>query len=145
MTLVKFKNGQKDNALNPGFNDIFESFFNDSYLSDRMISRVPAANISETEENYIIDLAAPGLKKENFKIQLDRNLLTISFEQSTETKENMNYNKREFSYNSFVRSFALPDSVDNANIEAEYNNGILRIFIAKKEEAKMAVRQINIK
>jgi HSP20 family protein len=145
MTLVKFNDGNKS-LIAPGFNDIFESFFNDSFISDRMISRVPAVNISETDGEYHIELAAPGLKKDDFKISLDRNLLNISAEKRTvEHEENKKYNKREYSYSSFVRSFALPDSADDAHIEAEYMDGVLTVNVAKKEEAKMATRQISIK
>lgn len=146
MTLVKFNPEKKGNALMPGFNDIFESFFNDSFLSDRMISRVPAANISETTDNFHIELAAPGLRKEDFKLSLEQNVLSISAEQHQEsTDQQKNYNKREFSYNSFVRSFTLPDSVNDSNIEAEYADGILKINIAKKEEAKSVRRQIEVR
>lgn len=145
MALVKFNEGSNLTTLNP-FTDIFESFFNDTFLTDRMTSRVPAVNISETDQEYHIELAAPGLKKEDFKINLDRNMLSISVEKRTEnTEENKKYNKREYSYTSFVRSFSLPDSADNAQIEAEYNNGVLDIKVAKKEEARMATREIQIK
>lgn len=146
MTLVKFNERKESGLLSPVFNDIFENFFNDSFVSDRMVSRVPAVNISETDGRYHIELAAPGLKKEDFKISLDRNMLTISAEKQTEQAENdRTYNKREYSYTSFVRSFTLPDSADDANIEAEYTDGVLKITVAKKEDAKMASRQIEIK
>ena len=146
MALVKFSNEKGSNALMPGFNDIFESFFNDSFISDRMISRVPGVNISETPEEYHIELAAPGLKKEDFKVNLEHNMLTISAEHRSESTENdKKYNKREFSYNSFVRSFALPETADDARIEATYVDGILKINVAKKEEAKSVSRQIEIK
>jgi HSP20 family protein len=146
MALVKFQEGNKGNVLAPGFSDIFESFFNDSFLSDRMISRVPAVNVAETDDGYHIELAAPGLKKEDFKIDLDRNMLNISVEKkSEETESNKKYNKREYSYTSFVRSFTLPDSADDGNIEAEYNDGILKIKIAKREESKTASRHIEIR
>jgi len=146
MSLIKFNKGSKENALTTGFNDIFESMFNDSFLSDRMISRVPAVNVCETEDKYQIEMAAPGLNKDDFKVKLDRNLLTVQVEQQMQQEEsNKQYNKREFSYNSFVRSFALPDSADDADIEAKYENGILTISVAKKEEAKQIVRQIEIK
>jgi HSP20 family protein len=145
MTLVKF-NKNANNTLMPGFNDVFESIFNDTFFSDRMITRVPAVNISESENNYHVELAAPGLKKEDFKLNLDRNQLSISVEQSTNHQDNQkNYSKREFSYGSFVRSFSLPDSADHSQIEASYQDGILRIDIAKREEAKVVRRQIEIK
>src|SRR5580698_8235617 len=113
MTLVKFNKDKGNNALMPGVNDIFESIFNDTFFSDRMVTRVPAVNVSETEGGYHIELAAPGLKKEDFKLGLEHNVLNISVEQTTDQHANQkNYSKREFSYNSFVRSFTLPESAD---------------------------------
>jgi len=147
MTLVKFNPEKRSNgSLLPGFNDVFESIFNDTFFNDRLVARVPAANISETEDHYHVELAAPGLKKEEFKISLDRNVLNISVEQQREDNDvQKNYSKREFSYSSFVRSFTLPDSANPENIEAVYTDGILKIDIAKREEAKMVRRQIEIK
>lgn len=144
MTLVKFNKG--NNALMPGFNDVFDSIFNDTFFNDRMVTRVPAVNISETENNYHVELAAPGLKKEDFKLNLERNILTISVETTADHQDNQkNYSKREYSYQSFVRSFTLPDSADDSNINATYTDGILKIDIAKREEAKTVRRQIEIK
>ncbi|MBB5439383.1 HSP20 family protein [Pedobacter sp. AK017] len=145
MTLVKF-NPQKNNTLMPGFNDVFDSIFNDTFFADRMVTRVPAANISESGDHYHVELAAPGLKKEDFKISLERNVLNISVEKRTEDKqEQRNYAKREYSYSSFVRSFTLPESADENGIQASYNEGILAIDIPKREEAKAISRQIEIK
>jgi HSP20 family protein len=146
MTLVKFNPEKVNNSLLPGFNDVFETIFNDTFFNDRMISRVPAANISETADHYHVELAAPGLKKEDFKLSLDRNVLSVSVESRSEnTSEQKNYNKREYSYTSFVRSFTLPDSADYNRIEASYTDGVLKVDIAKKEEAKAITRQIEIK
>lgn len=144
MTLVKFNNNR--NTLMPGFNDVFESIFNDTFFNDRMVTRVPAVNISETENNYHVELAAPGLKKEDFKLNLEQNVLSVSVELNNEQQETQrNYNKREFSYSSFVRTFTLPESADDSNINATYADGILGIDIAKREEAKPMRRQIEIK
>lgn len=146
MTLVKFNPEKRNNSLLPGFSDVFDSIFNDTFLNDRMVARVPAANISETAENYHIELAAPGLKKEDFKLNIDRNVLSISVEQVSESNnEKKNYSKREYSYSSFVRSFTLPESADDSRIEATYTDGVLKVDIAKKEEAKSVSRQIEIK
>ena len=146
MTLVKFANGQKNQNVNPFFNDVFESIFNDSFLSDKLATRVPAVNIAETENEFHIELAAPGLKKEDFKINLDKNVLTISVEKKTENvEEGKKYSKKEYSYNSFVRSFTLPETVDHGKIEAEYTDGILKLNVAKKEEAKIQSREIAVK
>ena len=148
MTLVKFSNGNKSQALSPVFNDIFESVFNtDPYVSDRLASRVPAVNIAESENEYWIELAVPGMKKDDFKINLDKNVLSISADTKTESEENTRekrYNRREFSYSSFIRTFTLPDSADYAKISASYVDGILGVTVAKKEEAKIQSRQISI-
>ena len=146
MTLVKFANGQKNNALNPLFNDVFDSILNDKYFGGSQVAKTPAVNISEAENEYHIELAVPGLKKEDFKISLEKDLLSVSAEKKTEnTTEGKKYTKREFSYNSFTRNFTLPDTVDYANITAEYNDGVLSINVAKKEEAKIQTREIAIK
>lgn len=147
MTLVKFNADQnKRNGLMPGFNDVFDSIFNDTFFADRMVTRVPAANISESQEHYHVELAAPGLKKEDFKLNLEGNALSISVEQvKGDGAQERHFNKREFSYNSFVRSFTLPESADVNRIEAKYENGVLCIDIAKREEAKVQTRQIEIK
>ena len=145
MTLVKF-NDKRNNSLLPGFNDVFDSIFNDTFFNDRLITRVPAVNISESENKYHVELAAPGFKKDDFKLNLEGNNLTISVEQSSDHNDNQkNYSKREYSYSSFVRSFTLPESADESQINASYNDGILRIDVAKREEAKMVRRQIEIK
>jgi HSP20 family protein len=148
MTLVKFNpNGNvKKNGLMTGFDGVFDSIFNDTFFSDRMMARVPAVNISESKDHYHLELAAPGLKKEDFKLSLERNLLSISVERSSEDGvQERNYNKREFSYSSFVRSFTLPDAADENGIEATYMDGVLCVDIAKREEAKIQSRQIEIK
>jgi HSP20 family protein len=142
MNLMKY---DTRNALSPGFNDIFESLLSNAFVSDRMTSRVPAVNISETEEGYNIELAAPGLKKEDFKISLDKNVLNISAEKKTEeTQNSKKYNRREYGYTSFTRSFALPDTIDENNINASYNDGILEIKVARKENAQMESKEISV-
>jgi len=146
MTLVKFNPEKRNSSLLPGFNDVFDSIFNDTFFNDRMVTRVPAVNISESENNYHVELAAPGLKKEDFKLNLENNILNVSVEQSANHEDNQkNYSKREYSYSSFVRSFTLPESADDSQINASYTDGILRIDIAKREEAKSVRRQIEIK
>jgi HSP20 family protein len=146
MTLVKFNPEKRNGSLLPGFNDVFDSIFNDTFFNERLTSRVPAANLSETEDHFHVELAAPGLKKQDFKLNLDRNVLNISVEQRSEnTGEQKNYSKREFSYTSWVRSFTLPESANAESIEAAYTDGVLKIDNAKREEAKVVRRQIEIK
>ena len=146
MTLVKFNNGHKNNVVNPWFTDVFDSLINDSRLNDRFTNKIPAVNIAETENEFHIELAVPGLKKEDFKISLDKNVLSVSAEKKVENvDESKKYSKREYSYSSFVRSFTLPESADHGQIEASYVDGVLKIDIAKREEAKAVRRQIEIK
>ena len=144
MTLVKF-NGHR-NAVNPWFNDVFDTLFNDSVLNDRFVTKTPAVNIAETESEFHIELAVPGLKKEDFKINLDKNVLSVSAEKKAENvEEGKKYSKREYSYSSFVRSFTLPEVADQAKIDAEYTDGILKLNVAKKQEAKVQTREISVK
>jgi HSP20 family protein len=145
MTLVKFNNGQR-NAVSPWFNDVFDTLFNDSVLNDRFVTKTPAVNIAETENQFHIELAVPGLKKEDFKISIDKNVLSVSAEKKVENvEEGKKYSKREYSYNSFVRSFTLPEVADQAKIDAEYTDGVLKLSVAKKEEAKIQTREIAVK
>jgi HSP20 family protein len=146
MTLVQFNNGLKNTSANPFFSDVFDSLINDSFLSDKLIARVPAVNIAETENEFHVELAVPGLKKEDFKINLDKNVLSVSAEKKAENvEEGKKFSKREYSYNSFVRSFTLPDTADQSKIGADYADGILKLTIAKKEEAKFQSREIAVK
>ncbi len=99
---------------------------------------LPSVNIKENAESFAVELAAPGFEKADFKIELNRNLLTISSDKKleTETNEGEVFTKREFSYQSFSRSFTLPQIADGDRIDANYANGILTVIIPKREEAK---------
>ncbi len=95
---------------------------------------MPDANIVENEKDFRIELAAPGLEKKDFKIEVSNGILSVSAEKEKEEKEEKeNYRRREFSYNSFSRSFALPDNSLPDKIDAKYENGILRLSLPKKE------------
>lgn len=99
---------------------------------------MPAVNIVEEKDNYMIEVAAPGLEKKDFKIDLNNNVLTISSEVSDEKEDKQErYMRREFSYSSFKRSFTLPDTAQVDKIAANHKNGILQITIPKKEEARV--------
>jgi HSP20 family protein len=87
MTLVKFNNGHKQHAVNPWFSDVFDAIVNDSFINDKLQSKIPAVNIAETENEFHIELAAPGLKKEDFKISLDKKVLSVSVEKKTESTQ----------------------------------------------------------
>jgi HSP20 family protein len=145
MTLVKFSN-QMPSLIDRFFNDDLFDWSLQNFSNTN--SNLPAVNIKEKDDAFEIEMAAPGFKKEDFKIELNNNLLSISSEKKTEneTKENERFTKREFSYQSFMRSFTLPNSIEGEKINAKYKNGILNIHIPKKEEAKVKpVKQIEIK
>jgi len=145
MTLVKFNPEKKNSSLLPGFNDIFESVLGDTFFTDRRLSNVPAVNISESADHYHIELAAPGLKKDDFRVSVERDMLTISTETKNENlSEGRTYNRKEYSYSAFTRSFTLPESADIEKINASYNDGILKLELPKKEEAKVVAKQIEI-
>ena len=142
---MKFGNGQKNYPVNPFFNDVFDSILNDTFIGDKLISRVPAVNIAENENEFHIELAAPGLKKEDFKINLDKSVLSVSADKKVEVVEGTKFSKREYNYTSFTRSFTLPETVDHSKIDAEYIDGVLKLTVAKREEAKFQSREIAIK
>jgi HSP20 family protein len=96
--------------------------------------KVPLANITENKNEFKVDLSAPGLKKEDFKVEIEDGTLTISSEKKEESKEDKkNYKRREFSYSSFSRSFSLPENVQEDKINAKYDDGMLHVSIPKKE------------
>ncbi|HEU5052123.1 MAG TPA: Hsp20/alpha crystallin family protein [Hanamia sp.] len=150
MNLIK-RNGNSMNQWPLLFDDFFNrDFFNWglSNFSDTNTT-VPGVNVKETKDNFEVEVAAPGMDKKDFKIQLDGNLLTISSERTDQREDNNEdekYSRKEFSYQSFQRSFTLPkDVVDADKIEAKYENGLLHLVIPKKEEAKQKPpRQIQI-
>jgi len=104
---------------------------------------VPSVNIIENDDAYKISLAAPGLKKGDFKIDVEGNMITVSSEKEEEKEEKQKrYTRREYSYSSFSRSFTLPAEVNQDKIEAVYEDGVLKLVLPKKEEAKkMAVQK----
>jgi len=132
-----------------GFPSIWEDFFNNDFINfPSAMSRgrtTPAVNISENDKDFIVELAAPGMKKSDFNINLDRNVLSISSELKDETKEEgKQFTRKEFSYQSFQRSFTLPESVDQEKIEAKYTDGVLKIILHKKEETVTKSKEIKI-
>ncbi|SKB43479.1 Hsp20/alpha crystallin family protein [Dyadobacter psychrophilus] len=115
--------------------DISAMFDFDSDFSRYGLSaKIPSVNITENNENYSIQLAAPGLEKKDFKIEVENDMLTISSKKEQESDEEKdNYRRREFSYQSFSRSFQLPENSQTDKIEAQYQDGILKLTLPKKE------------
>ncbi|WP_367769311.1 Hsp20/alpha crystallin family protein [Flavobacterium sp. WC2421] len=138
-------------TLNPFFDDILSRDIMD--WTDKNFSTVgsslPSVNLKETDKKIEVELAAPGLKKEDFKVEIDNNILSISSEkeeEKEETRKKGNYYRKEFNYQSFCRTFSLPDYADENNINANYKDGILHVEIAKKEgSTKKMAKNIAIK
>lgn len=135
MTLIR-----KFNDNYPTFrtwmDDIFDSV--DTSVNRFSTASMPSVNVLEQEDAFKIEFAAPGLTKDDFKINLDNNILTVQSEKEQNEEESKdNYTRKEFNYSSFKRTFTLPDSANSDKVSAEYKNGILTINVAKKEEAKV--------
>lgn len=121
------------NWINELFDNTFESELTPNFNKGITL---PAVNIRETTNEYVLELAAPGMKKSDFNIEVDHKLLSISSELSeTKETEESNYTRREFGYSSFKRSFNLPETVDATKVSASYNDGILMVNLPKREEA----------
>ena len=119
-------------------------FDNDRFFDDwSRRPSVPAVNVRETEKGYSIDVAAPGMSKEDFDISVEKRVLTISSQKKDEKteKEQNGYTRREFSYSSFSRSFALPEEVSDEDVKATYKDGVLRIELAKTPEKQLRRRK----
>ncbi len=142
MTLVKVNNQRP-------FGNLFDQFFNELPALGKELGNdilgFPPVNIHETPEAYHLELNVPGRAKEDFKINVDNDLLTVSFEKKEEAK-NDDYKtvRREFSFRSFKRSFNLDKNVDATGIQAKYENGLLKLLLPKKAEVKDSNRQISI-
>jgi HSP20 family protein len=153
-TLVK-RDGMFPSLVSKSVNNFFDDFLTKDLFdwTDRNFatlgSNLPSVNLKETDTKLEVELAAPGMKREDFKVEIDNNMLMISSEKE-EVKEEKNkkdnYVRKEFNYQSFYRSFYLPDTVDENKIDANYKDGILKIVIAKKPGSeKKTMKTIPIK
>ncbi len=137
MTLIK-----RTQNNYPSFPSFFENWFNNSLMDLNDYSHssgsLPAINVKEDNDKYEVEVAAPGMEKDDFNLKLENDILTISAEKRDEKNEdNDTYSRKEFSYQSFKRSFTLPDGhIMTDKIEAKYTNGILKIQLPKREEVK---------
>jgi len=137
MTLVKWTNHP---VMNEMFNGMHRRPVHHTCDHNR-----PLANITDNEKDFTIELAVPGMSKDQFNIKLDNDILTISVERKEEeVKEERNFTRREFRYDSFSRSFSMPDIVDQDKIKADYKNGVLSLKLPKSEDVKVKGREIKI-
>ena len=131
---------------------VFDDFFKpQTELADGnlwgKVFNIPAVNIAEHKDEYIVSLAAPGLKKEDFVIKIDDNMLTISSEKEENKEEKeKKFTRKEYSYSSFSRSFTLPEEIKRDKIEAKYEDGVLKVSLPRSEDTKKSsVKTISVK
>jgi HSP20 family protein len=144
MSLVRFSN-QNPSLFDRFFDNELFDWSNKNYSNTN--TTLPSVNIKEDDDGFEVEMAAPGFNKEDFKIELNNSVLSVSSEKEVknETKEGQQFTRKEFSYQSFSRSFTLPNIVEGDKISAKYENGLLVISIPKKEEAKpQPAKQIEI-
>ncbi len=142
MGLARWKNRT---SLPSIFNNELNGFFNDDFWGQEKWLTHPSVNILEDENGFTVELAAPGLDKGDFNLDLDHNILTITAEKKTENEENeKGYTRREFNYSKFKRTFTLPESVDKGAIEGTYENGILSVTLPVRAEAKKVKKTIEV-
>lgn len=144
MTQLKFIN----RPIARGYDNFLNDFFKlPSVWSNPSgdVDSIPAANVYETPDTYKLEINAPGRNKEDFKVHIDKDLLTVSYEKKEENMaEGVNAVRKEFTFNSFSRSFSLDEKIDVSSIQAKYENGILQIELPKKEQVKEQPKQITI-
>lgn len=142
MSFLSPKQKKRSGANGSRLPSLMDDFFGDRFfgpgffspVTSSVMSEMPSANIRETKDAYVVELSAPGLKKEDFKIEIDDGVLTVSCEKEEEKKEEeTDYKRREFSYTSFTRSFSLPENAQEDKVNAKYNDGILELSIPKKD------------
>ena len=136
------KRRQKPMIANNDFGRVINHLLNDSIKSTATTTNKPAANVKETENHFVLELAVPGLTKADIHINIEKDLLTVSANKETTPNEGETVKRSEFSFNEFKRSFQLPDTVNTESVKADFKNGILSITLPKKEEA--TPRQIEI-
>ncbi len=144
MNLAKWDNFDDNFATLP---TIFEDFFGRNNFGKNLSVgiNVPAVNIKEEDDKFVVTLAVPGLKKEDCKIKIENGMLTISSSKKDERKEEKGkYSRYEYNYNSFSRSFSVPDNVSTEDVKAKYENGELRVELLKKERTLPAEKLIEI-
>jgi HSP20 family protein len=148
MTTVRLNQKPFEKTFNSLFEDLFQNLpgaiSGEEWTGPVTNGTVPA-NIKETTDAFILDVIVPGMEKSDFKVNVEKNLLTVSAEKKSEVKnETEKMIRKEFSFRSFSRSFKLNDTIDTSNINAKYEQGILNITLPKKEEVKQSPTEINI-
>ena len=147
MTLVRM---QRPSEMQSAFgyrnlSEVMNNLFNEERVCNNQYFAIPPANIIESKFDFRIDISVPGFEKNDFKIDLEKNLLTVTLDKKTDENNEEKFNLKEFSYNSFSRSFRISDKINTEKINAIYKNGILQLVLPKREEAiEKPAREIKI-
>lgn len=130
----------------PFFPALFDEWLSNEWLPSSTLPtrQLPAVNIQETDTSFLLELAAPGFKKEDLQVEVEKDILSISSQSDAAAEEDAQYTRKEYGYRSFRRTFTIPESVDSKKIEAQYKEGILEVKLPKKkemlQEAKKSIR-----
>ena len=130
----------------PFFPALFDEWLSNEWLPSSTLptKQLPAVNIQETDTSFLLELAAPGFKKEDLQVEVEKDILSISSKSDAAAEEDAQYTRKEYGYRSFRRTFTIPESVDSKKIEAQYKEGILEVKLPKKkemlQEAKKSIR-----
>ena len=130
----------------PFFPALFDEWLSNEWLPSSTLPtrQLPAVNIQETDTSFLLELAAPGFKKEDLQVEVEKDILSISSQSDAAAEEDAQYTRKEYGYLSFRRTFTIPESVDSKKIEAQYKEGILEVKLPKKkemlQEAKKSIR-----
>ena len=147
MKLAKKTNGRR---VSPSFRSILDDFWGPDFFEPRWVRtpfiNTPAVNIKDNEGDFIVEVAAPGLTKDDFKVSIENNILSISCEKEEKKEEkDENYTREEFNYSAFSRSFSLPENIDTDSVEAMYREGVLTLTLKKLEIETPTSKTIAIK
>ncbi|MBU8891424.1 MAG: Hsp20/alpha crystallin family protein [Bacteroidales bacterium] len=144
MTLVRMNRPVSQMNRYRNFSELMNEIFTEERTTNQHFA-IPPANIKESKFDFTIELAAPGFEKSDFKIDIDKKLLTVSLDKTVDENEEEKFNLKEFNFNSFNRSFRISDKIDTEKINAVYKNGLLQITLPKREEAiEKPAREIKI-
>lgn len=148
MKVAKRSNGKK---IAPSFRSILDDFWGtDDFFERRWMPaqqfKTPAVNIKDNDKDFEIEVAAPGLNRDDFEVTIENNILSISCEKEEKKEEKEeNYTREEFNYTAFSRAFSLPDNVDTETVDAKYRDGVLTLTLQKTEVLEPAAKTIDIK
>lgn len=143
MTIMKVNNRPAFRNFDGLVNELFGNF--EGYTNRETTGNTVPVNVLENEEGYHLEFSAPGRSKENFKLKVENNQLIISYEDKKEAEvKDLKQVRKEFTVTSFQRSFSLNNKVNTENIQAKYEDGILKVFVPKKEEVKPVAKEITV-